>query len=225
MNDPNVIGVLGQPGRIAPASRDEWEAAYHEAGHAVVSQIFESTNDYGRVKIWRGEHNWTGFMGQNHERAMLTIEEIENVSLPSADKLTDKERDEQAREVWALMICCFAGAAAEAIFNHENLAAPSVRWHPSASTDAVIAGKLARHFFDNKRTEKILHRAAETAVTLCQVPAVWGAISELAKFLVDHGRGECSIYETSVIVRNHIANPLKVAPGEDWVMQFVRKQA
>ncbi|MBI4742472.1 MAG: hypothetical protein HY777_13185 [Betaproteobacteria bacterium] len=78
--------AIPQPARIAPPSRDEWEAAFHESGHAVVAQLFESTNDYGRVRIWRGEHTWTGAMGPNHERATLTVEEIENVALPSADQ-------------------------------------------------------------------------------------------------------------------------------------------
>ncbi|MBI4743148.1 MAG: hypothetical protein HY777_16700 [Betaproteobacteria bacterium] len=216
--------AIPQPARIAPPTNEELGVAFHEGGHAVFCQILPGVNDFGRAKIWKDGHSWTGFVGPNSTREMLPIEEIEDISFPAQSTATEKEWADQARRSWAILLVSFAGAAAEVIFNGENLSAPSIRWHPAASTDAVIAGKAAAHYFDDKHVEEILDRAAETAVALCQVPVVWGAITELAKFLVDHGRGESSIYETSVIVRNHISNPLKTAPGEEWAMQFVRKQ-
>ena len=228
MNTPNVIGVEGQPGRIGLPSQDEREAAYHEAGHAVFSQILSRCNILGRAAIFeRAGGNWGGFVGKNSSRReFMTAKEASTARgsrLPDITATMPLKWQRDAEQAWQLLLMAFAGPAAEQVLNNQSIGAWHVRYHYSASGDRGLAENLAGHFWPDEVFDEIVDRAAETAGAMCCLPDVWAAIQDVAKFLLDHGRHQSSIYETSVIVRNRIPQPIHV-PFQEQVVSQRRKQ-
>jgi hypothetical protein len=219
-----VIGVLGQPARIAPPSKDEILTAIHEAAHGVFAQILPGLNDLGKIQIWHGEKEMHGFCGPHDSESCPTFNENQDYGFSPIDATMPHKWRAAALDAWTFSLSCFAGSAAMLVAENEDINAESIRWHQAAGYDNEIAEKVLSHHFDAANVDDMLNKAAEAAGIMCCAVPVWAAINSLANFLVRHGRHQSSIYETSVIVRNHIPQPWAAAPGSDWAMQFVKRQ-
>lgn len=217
-NEPmtkSVLGVFGQPNRIAPPVRDELLCAIHEAAHAVFSQILDNQNDKGRAAMWQEAGGWGGEVGRN------TPADGTPSALPQLDATQPFYWQQYCRKAWNYLLCSSAGTVAELIHEGELLDADGIRYHPFGSIDRNNSATIGSHFWPDKHREAILDLAAETAAQLCQRPAVWAAITDLAKFLTDDGRHKASIFETSVIVRQHLPQNIP-SPHADLAVSLAR---
>lgn len=216
--NPLDLGVIGQPNRIAPVVQDERMCAIHESAHAVFHQIFENTNAHGRISMNEGDNgNWEGIVTRN-----TPLPDGAYAGFPDLASTQPYYWQQHCRRAWSILLCCFAGAAAELIHDGYPLGADSIISHPFASADASHATDVCRHFWPEAHQQTILNLAAETAGQLCQTPAIWAAINALADFLLVDARHKASIYETSVIVRRYITQNIE-APHADLAVSLARK--
>ena len=109
------------------------------------------------------------------------------------------------------------------LLNKQSIGPWAIRFHYAASGDRGLAEKLAEHFWPDEVFDAIVDHAAETAGVMCCLPAVWQAITDVANYLLDHGRHQSSIYEKSMIVRNRILQNIPT-PFLEWAVSQRRRQ-
>ncbi len=218
-------GVLGQPARIAPVCPDERLAALHESGHAVFAQMLDDTNGLGFVQISEVEEFvWTGSAGHHRPGAIDQAQDA-SIGFPSIESTVPYEWEKAAHKAWNLLLVAYAGTAAELVFDNRNITPWAIRRHTSTYTDDQIALSVCENFWPDDVQQDVLNQAAATSAVMLSFPQVHAAVSDLADFLLEHGRNRSDIYQTSVIVRNRIPQNIKPVPFADWAVSLRRPQA
>lgn len=198
--------------RLHPPDEAEIAIAIHEAGHAVLSVLFEFPYPPDSVSIWEQPdcQGWAGHL--QHGQG-------EREWLPDFVTTPPHQWQRAVLDGWTNLVIGYAGSAAVLRLTGEPYGVKDIRTDPGGAGDEANAVGVAAHFWPQEHRPVILDAAADLAGILMQVPSVWAAVEAVATYLVDHARNHVATAELETIVHKHLPATMQT-PMAAWALDL-----